>query len=335
MNILLTSLAMVVVVLGGAGYWFLSSSVHKPELLGQLLQRSMYSGGRDRTYSLYVPETRQKRPALFIVLHGSMGNGEAIRRQTQHGFDLLSDRHGFLVAYPDGFDGHWNDCRRHAPYEARTLGINDVAFLRGIINEQAARFNVDRQRVFLVGYSNGGHLAFRVALEAGELVAAIAVIGANMPEPGHSVCDEIDKTISAIVINGQQDPINPYAGGEVSLFGFGSRGRVVSSLQTMARLGASGEPEVLSNIGARGLGIERWSTDSVVHELVSIARGGHTIPTRRGRMPRIVGPTYRGIEAADLAWQFFSNLPKDPQERAVGNARPPTQRTIPGEFYVY
>lgn len=335
MNILLGTLAMVVIILGGMGYWFLSSSVHKPELQGQLLQRSVISGGRDRTYSVYVPETRQKRPALFIVLHGSMGNGEAIRQQTQFGFDLLSDSHGFLVAYPDGFDGHWNDCRRHAPYGARTQEINDVAFLRGIINEQAARFDVDRQRVFLVGYSNGGHLAFRVALEAGELVSAIAVIGANMPEPGHSICDDTGQPISAILINGLQDPINPYAGGEVSLFGFGSRGRVVSSSQTMARLGASGEPEVLSEMGNGGLGRERWSTDSVVHELVSIARGGHTIPTRRGRMPRIVGPTYHGIEAADLVWQFFSNLPKDTQERAVGNARPPTQRTIPGEFYVY
>lgn len=335
MNTLLGTLALVVAILGGLGYWFLSSSVHKPELHGQLLHRSMYSGGRDRTYSVYVPESRQQRPALFIVLHGSMGNGDAIRRQTQYGFDLLSDRHGVLVAYPDGFEGHWNDCRKHAPYEARAQEIDDVAFLKGIISEQAARYNADRERVFLVGYSNGGHLAFRIASEAGELVSAIAVIGANMPESGHSICHEIEKPMSAILINGMQDPINPYSGGEVSLFGFGSRGRVLSSSQTMARLGASGEPEVMSEMGDGSLGIERWSTDSAAHELVSISSGGHTIPTMRGRMPRIVGPTYHGIEAAELIWRFFDDLPNDTQERTVGNARPLTKRTIPGEFYVY
>lgn len=335
MNIFLGTLAVVVAILGGLGYWFLSSSVHKPELQGQLLQSSLYSGNRDRTYSMYVPENRQKRPPLFIVLHGSMGNGEAVRRQTQYGFDLLADKHGVLVAYPDGFEGHWNDCRKRAPYEARAQEIDDVAFLREIINQQATRFGADRQKVFLVGYSNGGHLAFRVAMEAHELVSAIAVIGANLPETGHSICHEEGDPMSAILINGMRDPINPYAGGEVSLFGFGSRGRVLSSAQSIAGLGASGEPEIISEIGRRGLGIERWSTDFTTHELVSIANGGHTIPTKRGRMPRIAGPTYHGVEAAELIWRFFHDLPADKPDSKTGEARPLAKRIIPGEFYVY
>lgn len=86
----------------------------------------------------------------------------------------------------------------------------------------------------LVGYSNGGHLAFRVAMEQSQLVAAIAVIGANLPEPEYSICPGVVKPVSAMIMNGLMDPINPYNGGEVSLFGFGSRGRVFSSAESIA-----------------------------------------------------------------------------------------------------
>lgn len=312
MNAFAWGMILLVAVFGVAGYWWLSDSVDQPVLQGQWLHRSVEVGQRDRSYSLYVPDSAEASPPLIIVLHGSMGSGEAIRRQMQYGFDRLADQNGFVVAYPDGFEGHWNDCRRDAPYEARTQNINDLGFLRAIINQASARYGVDRNRVLVVGYSNGGHLAFRVAMEESQLVSALAVIGANLPEPGYSICPDVSMPVSAMIINGRRDPINPYNGGDVSLFGFGSRGRVLSSAQSIAGLGASGLPDEVETVAHSEVHIESWhAEDSTLHRLVTLEDGGHTVPTKRGRMPRILGPTNRDIEAAELIWEFFREVPRD------------------------
>lgn len=305
MTILAATLFLLTLV-AGAGYWWLSKAVHEPLLHGQWLQRSVQVGDRERGYGLYLPEKTVLSPPLVLVLHGSMSNGEAIRRQTQYGFDRLADAHGFVVAYPDGFDGHWNDCRKIAPYEARQQNIDDVGFLQALIDQVSARHRIDPGKVLLVGYSNGGHLAFRVAFEKSELAAAIAVIGANLPAPGYSVCPDASVSVSALVVNGRRDPINPYDGGDVSLFGFGNRGQVLSSAETIAGLGASTAVEKAeTNAFGKAL-VETWTTsDARLLRLVTLSDGGHTIPTRRGRMPRLLGPTNRDLETADLIWGFF------------------------------
>jgi polyhydroxybutyrate depolymerase len=75
-----------------------------------------------------------------------------------------------VVVYPDGYEGHFNDCRRVASYSARTLNVDDVGFIKRIVERLGAEKKINPERVYAIGCSNGGHLALRLALEAPELI---------------------------------------------------------------------------------------------------------------------------------------------------------------------
>ena len=70
---------------------------------------SLVVGGVTRTYVLHVPPHPAKSPALIVAFHGHLGTGAHMEELS--GFDALSDRDGFVVAYPDGLDRGWNDGR--------------------------------------------------------------------------------------------------------------------------------------------------------------------------------------------------------------------------------
>jgi polyhydroxybutyrate depolymerase len=143
---------------------------------------------------------------------------------------MLADQHGFIVLYPDGYRRNWNDCRKNATFAAKRQNIDDMNFMRALIARMMFEYAIDRKRVYVFGYSNGGHMAFRLAMEAPAEIAAIASVAANLPTPDASSCPQQGRTSRVMLINGTADPINPYGGGIVTLFGFASRGCVMSSI---------------------------------------------------------------------------------------------------------
>jgi polyhydroxybutyrate depolymerase len=91
-------------------------------------------------------------------------NGEMMRKGTGYEFDVLADRYGFGVVYPDGYENNWNDCRRTAAYPAKRLNIDDMSFLRAIIQRFRVVNGSAEAPVFAVGYSDGGEMAHRLAM---------------------------------------------------------------------------------------------------------------------------------------------------------------------------
>lgn len=67
-----------------------------------------------------------------------------------------------MVVYPDGYEGHFNDCRRVASFSARALNVDDVGFVRRITEQLVEEEQVDPERVYTIGFSNGGHMALRL-----------------------------------------------------------------------------------------------------------------------------------------------------------------------------
>jgi polyhydroxybutyrate depolymerase len=141
-----------------------------------------------RSYAFYAPANLAPGAPLVLALHGSMGNAEQMRRGTGYAFERLADRHGFVVAYPEGYEGHWNDCRKEASFAARRLRIDDVGYLRALVGRFRSEYGVDSTRVYAVGVSNGGHMIYRLALEAPDLVRAVAAVAANLPAAGNMEC---------------------------------------------------------------------------------------------------------------------------------------------------
>ena len=312
-------LAVVVILLAAVlGWWWYlrADSMEPPALPGTSERGVMVHGDRQRSWLAYIPAAKAERPALLLVMHGSRGDGEGMRELTRFGFDVLAERHGFVVVYPDGYQRHWNDCRAGADYAANRENIDDVGFLRALVVRMEAEQGVDPARVFAVGLSNGGQMAYRLGLEAPDLVAGIAAMAASLPVPAGSDCRPSGKAVAALVMNGTDDPVNPYQGGTVEIFGNRSRGEVMSSLETavywaqLAGYEGAGEHRVW-NDRVPGDGTRVESTEWLAPgrppvSLVTIRGGGHTVPHPVFNLPRILGPTSHELDGAEVTWRFFS-----------------------------
>ena len=292
-----------------------------PSLEGELRKSSLVVGGRTRTFSFYVPPRVRPNPPLLLVLHGSTMNGAKMRAATGHAFDEVADREGFIVAYPDGYGGHWNDCRAVGEYEAKRLGIDDVAFLETLTEWFVRNLNVAPNEVFATGVSNGGQMSYRLALEAPDVVNGIAAIAASLPTAENGTCKPSGRPVATMIVNGSDDPLNPHEGGPVALFGvFARRGNVQSSrasAEYWAKLAGHGAPPVVRDLPdtdpGDGTTAKRhdWTGDGKPPvSLVVIEGGGHAIPHPSIRAPRLLGRTSQDISGAEEIWRFLSSSVK-------------------------
>jgi polyhydroxybutyrate depolymerase len=306
-------LALAIVL---AWWWYLrADSMTPPDLPGVVEAGSLEHNSRQRSWQAYLPAAQAGQPALVLVMHGSLGDGQRIREVTRYGFDVLAERHGFVVVYPDGFERHWNDCRGGADYAANLENIDDVGFLRVLVQRMVREQGVDPQRVYAAGLSNGGQMAYRLGLEAPDLVAGIAAVAANLPTDESMDCEPSGVAVAALVMNGTADPVNPYEGGVVEIYGNTSRGLVTSAAETAtywAELAGyfddgahSSWPDRAPDDGTSVQSVDWLQAGRPPVSLVSIIGGGHTVPHPVFNLPRILGPTSHEFDGPEVIWAFF------------------------------
>lgn len=311
-------LSVFLVLLGVAyGYFGYAPVPEMPLLSTSAGANTIQSGGRSRTYWSYVPARLPSHPALLLVLHGTNIDGATIRQWTGYAFDELADQHGFVVLYPDGYRKSWNDCRKEAPTATKEENVDDVGFLRALVERYRQTNGVDPAKVFVFGYSNGGQMAFRLAGEPNRFVAGVAAVAANLPVPQSFSCDWQFPTTSIMLVSNTADGIVPYEGGEVRLFGT-SHGRVLSARATaeqMARRnGITTLPRTIPVHDAPGdrpmpvSGLRWQEPGKPTVDWYTVSGGGHSVPQPRFRFPRIMGPTATSFNAPRQAVAFFGLL---------------------------
>src|SRR5438105_5403117 len=219
---LLWRLAITVVfvaTIAGGVYWKfgMGAVAAQPRLIGTVTGSAVTVKGMQRSYVLYIPRNLPPGAPLLFMFHGSGGDGASTREVTGYRFDMLADQYKFVVAYPDGFETTWNDCRKASPQPARVMNIDDESFIEAMIARIAADYRINRKRVFAAGHSNGGQLTFRLAMERPQEFAGIAAISASIPTPDNLACSPGNTAMPAMVINVTADPINPFGGGMVTL----------------------------------------------------------------------------------------------------------------------
>lgn len=309
-------LTATVLCLAFCFFYFIHSPKKGPPPLSAAIQYGRIQvSGMERVYEAYVPQNHQAGMPLLLVFHGSLQTPETIRTFTGYEFERLADEEGFMVVYPKGYKKNWNDCRATATYPARVENIDDKGFTLALIGACVSTYQADPKRVFVVGFSNGGHFAFRLALENPEEIAGIAVISANFPTPDNSDCTASNSPLPTLIMNGTEDPLNPYDGGTVSLFGFGNRGTVFSSFESafyFASLAGYSEGVVTTRMlfpdHPVPVKIQEWKQKGkppVV--LYSLLGGGHLIPQSRYRAPRILGPNAPYFNGPEAIWDFFAS----------------------------
>lgn len=308
-------LGVLVLLLSVAyGYFVYSPAPNVPNLSASIQEHNIQVGGRTRMFLAYVPAKLPSNPALVLVLHGSLIDGKTIRTWTGYKIDEMADRHGFIVLYPDGYKNNWNDCRKDAPFAAKKENVDDVGFLRALVERYKNANGVDSAKVFAFGYSNGGQMAFRLATEQPRFVAAIAAVAANLPIKESFSCDWRGPTPPVMLVSNTADGIVPYDGGEVKLFGT-SHGMVISARATAwhfaERNSLTTSPvseKIDSTAGSSPLPVKRltWMrAGRPVVDWYTVTGGGHVVPQPRFQFGRINGPTATNLDTPARAVAFF------------------------------
>lgn len=158
----------------------------------------------------YDPNTEYP---LVVLLHGYAASGGI--QNLYFGLSNQVTALGFILVIPDGTPSSsgarfWNATDACCNFEDQP--VDDVAYLRGLIEEAQENYRIDPRRVYLFGHSNGGFMSHRMACEAPDVITAIASLaGSTYLDPAD--CDS-DTPVSMLQIHGTADDVILYDGVE-------------------------------------------------------------------------------------------------------------------------
>ena len=274
------------------------------------------AGGVERSYILHQPANRRPRPAVVLNFHGGGGNARQYQAYVQT--DRLAEREGFLVVYPNGSGVlrerllTWNagGCCGYA----MRANVDDVGFVRALLEDLAARVVFDRTRVYATGLSNGAMMSYRLAAELPEAIAAIAPVAGAMvlgsTPPAHAK--------PVLHIHSVDDHRALYAGGLGAPFPFtavrvlhpGVEARLALWAQANGcddALQSVAERDWTDSAGRRHVAtLLRYAHCRVETALWRLRGAGHVWPSAQlDYLPALLGPGTRVIDANEEIWRFF------------------------------
>ncbi len=286
-------------------------------LKNEAIEHTVTVDGISRNYLVFAPKRFDKPLPMVLALHGSGSNARQMERYTR--FSDLAAKEGFLVVYPEAVDGNWNDGRGIEGVRAQQENIDDVKFVRLIVDRISKDLTIDRSRIHSTGISNGAFMSHRLATEASDLITAIApVVGGMAP----SMAKQFHPTypVSILIIQGDADPLVPVRGGMVGFPRGRKRGQVVSTEETISlylrRNGNQGDPTVttLDRDEKDGTSVEiRRYPDGpggVRTQVYIVRNGGHTWAGRPLYLPEmLIGKASQEFSATEVIWEFFKSCP--------------------------
>jgi polyhydroxybutyrate depolymerase len=262
---------------------------------------ALRSGGFLRFYRVYVPTNPSIPIPVVVVLHGGLQTLEGIAEMT--GFDDAAERRGFIAVYPKGIGRTFNagECCG----AAQRLGVDDIGFVRDLLEHLADRYDVDRSRIYATGISNGGLLTYRLACEVPGTFAAVAPVAATLIGP----CSA-PNPVSILHLHGLQDRNVPFKGGR------GPSGLenvdwppVMRGLKQWRRIDGCAARSSTERDGP--VTRKSWTgcQDASDVTLYTLADGGHSWPGGQP-VPDRLGPTSQSLDASKMIWRFFKAHPR-------------------------
>jgi polyhydroxybutyrate depolymerase len=208
-TVVLTAVLSILVV--GLGVSVLVRRMHARAASPDDLSGTLESDGRSRAYFVHLPPgyTGKQPLPLVLVLHGATESPEGVEELS--GMSLKADKENFIAVYPRGTGRlsnvpTWNsgNCCGYALMNH----VDDVGFLRALIEKLGHDYVVDPKRIYVTGISNGGMMTYRAACELSDKIAAIAPV-----EGEQNVDCRPGSPVSVIVFHGTADHLVPFDGG--------------------------------------------------------------------------------------------------------------------------
>jgi polyhydroxybutyrate depolymerase len=276
--------------------------------------RHIVHDGIERSYRIHIPPETNEYAALLLVLHGGSGTAEHTEEElTKFHFNHLSNQYGFIVVYPNGIDHRWNDGRTE---NNPVTDVDDVGFLTTLIDTITTEFDVDSERVFSTGISNGGQMSYRLACEQTDKITAIAPVVSSLHEQLYCTCSP-SEPISVFIIAGTDDPLVPYDGGNITVFKktYGSVYSMNDTVQfwvhhnncsPIPHIHDLPDHDSLDGCVVKSYEYSDGSNNTTVL-FYSIEGGGHTWPDGGKYLTeKIVGRICYDFNACEHIWNFFN-----------------------------
>ena len=262
----------------------------------------------DRDYRIHVPASVGDAPVpLLVAMHG--GGGSASQFAGENGLEALADEEGFVVVHPEGISQRierlhtWN--AGNCCGAAAEQDVDDVAFIRAVVDEVAAAHPIDPDRIFAIGHSNGGMMAYRLACEAADVFAAVGLQAGALGVEG---CEPA-APVSLIHVHGTADTNVPLEGGVGSgVAGVAFRPTLASLAAVTTPQGCDDDPTDAVDEGNPALSTSTWSCPDGVEVRLALVEDEAHGWFGGGRADRRDGPA--SVDSSLLIWDFLQDHPR-------------------------
>jgi polyhydroxybutyrate depolymerase len=268
------------------------------------------TSGVQRRYLLYVPKSydRSKPTPLVISIHpaATWPAGE----MAISGWNELANEHGFIVVYAEETGAFWGGLGPGPqiwPMESPNLG-QDVQFISDLIAMLEAEYNIDPNRIYADGMSNGGGMAFALSCRLSDRIAAVGAVAAEQMLDWDWCRDS--NPVPTVAFHGTADKAAPYKSGSSPI----APGTFPNIQDWTARVAQKNQCKAdPSDTGispnVRRLAFTNWTHNADVI-LYTIEGGGHTWPGGKPLPEWIVGRRTPEINASSVMWEFYVQHPR-------------------------
>ncbi len=281
------------------------------------------SQGYEWNYQIVSPSNYHDKNIslpLVILIHGAGGNGPVMLEKT--GFDLLAEKYNFIVIAPTGLPANpkrnsnflfnprlWNS--GVIGNKVQRSNINDLAFFEELIARVESQYQIDRKRVFVIGHSNGGSMAFKLASLLPEKITAIAVVESQNPVYSSQA---IQRFVPTLYILGLDDPLIPIQGGMRAAKGVAWSKSVVPSTENAINRWSNSlncKKEISEENSTDNFRTFTYCKNSASEkfQVYQIKNHGHEWPGAKERFlpEKVSGLLNKNFEASETIWEFLIN----------------------------
>ncbi|MDD3021637.1 MAG: alpha/beta hydrolase-fold protein [Alphaproteobacteria bacterium] len=270
--------------------------------------------GLERHYKVHVPKSYNPTKATPMVLafHGGGGDMEYMSKDNLYGLISKSEQTGYIVVFPSGYSkfksgkfATWNAGNCCA--DARDKNIDDVGFVRQIVSNLTTQLNIDRNKIYATGMSNGGMMSHRLACDAADIFKAVASVAGT---DGTKTCNP-SRPVSVLHIHALDDDHVLFNGGagEGSFRDPSKVTEFTSVPETISRWverdHCIGLPKRVLQVDGAYCDVYLRCSGGAQVKLCVTSTGGHSWPG--GNKPRADIPPSQAISANDQIWRFFEN----------------------------